>query len=408
MRGRGKGERGSVLLMIMVAVTVAGILFGALYVGLSSSHRQAMEHELQVQAEFDAQKMMEIALYHFYQQDDFEGKFTGEGHCLEDTEDRQDKVCLTIEKNSAGDTTKELLTATGVSGPNGQVAAQTRVIQLDLLSIEKGAAADDGTTTAGHLPTGEVPEDAKPSPGQSCFYAGNQLPLRALAVNTDLDLTKGSLSKTIQIEGGLYIPDGHRILLPDQLDHRFIKINGLIYQSDNLANDNNGPVKPDVTVLGASALRDTMCQNAPSFHDKVNEIADRAILQNQKVPVYTFESADGIVTLAATGKRKEAMYQQFFDQPGVTLRQVLEDSEEKIIVVKGKLVLDQPLLNSWGYLVVHQDGASNEPLIEVPSGFVWNHHGGILTDAITWPNEYKLSITLSKGQVKLYDQSIDW
>lgn len=407
MSRRGKGEQGSVLLMIMLAVAVAGILFSALYVALSSSHRQAMEHELQVQAEFDAQKMMEIALYHFYRQEDFEGKFTGEGRCLEDSEDRQDKVCLSIEKNSEGDYTKELLTAIGVSASRGEVAAQTRVIQLDLLSIDAGAAPEDSAPSS-RLPTGEVPEDAKPALGQTCFNSGDQLPLRALAVDTDLDLTNGSPSKTIQIEGGLYIPDGQRILVPDKLDHKFIKINGLIYQEDNLQNANGEPVKPDASALGALAVRDAFCQNYPSFHDKVNEIADRAIRQNQSVPVYTFESADGIVTLDAAGKRKEAMYQQFFEQPGVTLRQVLEASDEKIIVVKGKLVLDEPLLNSQGYLVVYEDGESNKASIEVPSGLVWNHRGGILTDAIAWPDAYKLSIMLSKGQVKLYDQSIDW
>ncbi|MGB8955848.1 MAG: hypothetical protein WCC10_10780 [Tumebacillaceae bacterium] len=408
MRRRGKGERGSVLLMIMLAVAVAGILFSALYLALSSSHRQAMEHELQVQAEFDAQKMMEIALYHFYRQEDFEGKFTGEGHCLEDADDKQDKVCLTIETDSEGVYTKELLTATGVSSSHGQVAEQTRVIQLDLLAMDGGGATDTGPALPERLPTGEVPEDAKPSVGQSCFNSGDQLPVRALAIDTDLDLTDGSPSKTIQIEGGLYIPEGRRIVLPDKVDHKFVHVNGLIFQADNLIDENNGPVKPEPSVLGESALRDTLCQNAPSFHDKVNEIADRAIRQNQKVPVYIFESADGVVTLDAAGKRKEAMYQQFFDQPGVTLRQVLEGSDEKIIVVKGKLVLNEPLQKSRGYLVVDQDGESGTASIEVPSGFAWKHYGGILTDAVAWPDQYKLSILLSKGQVKLYDQSIDW
>ena len=396
------------MLMIMLAVAVAGVLFSALYLALNSSHRQAMEHELQVQAEFDAQKMMEIALYHFYRQEDFEGKFTGTGHCLEDADDKQDKVCLTIEKNSAGDYTKELLTATGVSSSHGQVAAQTRVIQLDLLTMEEGGATDTGPALPGRLPTGEVPEDAKPSIGQSCFNSGDQLPVRALAVDDDLDLTNGSPSKTIQIEGGLYIPEGRRIVLPDKMNHKFVQVNGLIFQADNLTDADNGSVKPEPSVLGELALRDAFCLNVPSFHDKVSEIADRAIRQNQQVPVYTFESADGVVTLDATGKRKEAMYQQFFEQPGVTLRQVLEGSDEKIIVVKGKLVLDQPLPKSRGYLVVDPDGESGGPSIEMPSGFVWNHYGGILTDSIAWPDQYKLSIMLSKGQVKLYDQSIDW
>lgn len=97
-------ERGSALLVVLVAVMVLGLMLGSVALVVRNTGEQATRHEQQVQAEFQAQRAMEIALYLFYEQpEQFQQTFRQESPaCLSIPEDPQIQVCVESATDAEG------------------------------------------------------------------------------------------------------------------------------------------------------------------------------------------------------------------------------------------------------------------------------------------------------------------
>ncbi|HEU4965135.1 MAG TPA: hypothetical protein VFV52_15005 [Bacilli bacterium] len=132
MRRLWTSERGSALLLVMYAVVISGLLFGSLWLVVQQEQTQSVWHQQAVQAEFEAQKLMEIALYYYYNEpEEFERQFAAEDPC-ETYGSTAGQVCLQTDAAADG---SRVLTANGWGAqavPDGEQAGRITV-DLDQL-----------------------------------------------------------------------------------------------------------------------------------------------------------------------------------------------------------------------------------------------------------------------------------
>jgi hypothetical protein len=112
MRQRWRNERGSALLLVLLAVTVLGLMVGGVALAVHNSGVEANRHEQLVQSEYRMEQTMEIALYMLHQQPDlFEATFRSEPgtSCLPNPEDDNVQVCLETTQSAEGQAVESLV-----------------------------------------------------------------------------------------------------------------------------------------------------------------------------------------------------------------------------------------------------------------------------------------------------------
>lgn len=400
-------ERGSALLLVMLAVVFVGMLFGSLYVLSQASHEQALDHQLQVQAEFDAQKMMDIALYYYYQDDErksFDELFATDS-CYTDREDANDKVCLEVNEDG-----EEFLLATGQESKAEWERERTSTIKYVL------NGTDDGS------------DQGAPYVGDTCGQ--NEFFLRALNLGSDLDLTRALSDQrreeitdepnSVLIAGGLHLDNSGKIRLPGDPTGETLPIRvslggylspqgGVVWAGDA------DEAPPEYKLLGEYARRGNTCAPSVEWHHYLTDFAGEVSEEPQQVDVYKF--VGNYTTKESTGGKKSPTDLNFINTPE-TLGEVLSDLEPKIVLIEGSLLFEDLEQDTHGLLIIYDPDPDAPANIYLPDQFVWKHHGAVVADRIArvqmlaerrklsfeWPYDYRLSITLTREHATLYQQ----
>lgn len=445
-----KSERGSALVFVMYAVVISGLLFGALWVLVQSESRQAVAHQDRVRAEYEAQKLMEIALYEFYNApDQFELHFTTDD--LEDDEvcysfdtpELNGEVCYTETDESRS------LKATAFYGHGRPTGVQTATITVNLDDPEAGGDTGGGTGgDPGGDPGGDTGRDTvfggagdtrEPYPGDDlCSPSPQTLLVRALVLGAEFNtsaamrdedrITYTDYPYSVEVIGGLYIDNGQVLTVPNlKNNNKFdvsINLNGYLTPEGGLAWGHGNGHQDQLTYnsLGIDPIENACLQAADfSYYlDLLNaEAADP--LKEQQVPVYQF-SGD-LLTMNSLGRKKAAGLSTFVPH-GETLGQVIQKEEAQIVLIEGDLLLDpgsEKQLKTSGYLIIHQPNASST--LYLPDELAWEHNGSITgdrvgsysyknrdtldLDAAHWPQDYRLYLTLSRADADRYRQTTD-
>lgn len=413
-------EDGSALLLILAAVVVAGVLFSGLLLALGNGHQQTVALQGHVQASFDAQAAMEIALYDYYEQRAvFISKFLPgvpiSVRSVTATNAVADLVQYNEEITATGGLTRTL-TATGrVQNGTGVYEERITVNLNDLDAGLPGGGGGGGTT-----PT---------TPGGTCGPNEGELPLRALVLGTHLDLSRAAFQNglSVDVQGGVFLANGGHVVVPHERGGRFIDIAGKVYASGGLVYSHgtgNGNNQPQYGDLGRRAVEDKACADL-NLHQTLTTLAGKIKDNLQPLDVYLFSATNGPVTLDSPARQKRSGYAHFMSTTS-TLRDVFRLTGDKIILVEGTLLLDEPLGEAEmtskrpsGYLVIAPVGKAPSELI-VPDRFYVRYSGAIAVEQIAryplydkrlkkwesaqWPNDYDIAITLTEQQLKLYQQ----
>jgi hypothetical protein len=405
-----KNERGSALLLILIGVVVTGIIFGSLYLSLEYSQKLTLSEELRVQAEYDAQKMMDVGLSYYYQGTEaFDAKFSVKPPCI--TEGGA-SVCLQI----AADNSRTLV----ATGTRTRDAAQwhgneTREIRYTL-DTAGPVTPDPGNTNP--KPPDPPPVQPPPEPvtgpvsqGQTCKQmASSGIPLKALVLGEKFDTSlarRDNKSPTVVIEGGVYIGKSNLLILPQEANHKNIEINGYTYPEGGLDWDRGKNKDPQYDDLGSRAIIDN-CTPLSDFHGDLNKLAGYYYGSVQPFDVYHFSGSR--VTTTSTGCKQALGFTNCLNS-SETLASVLAKTTAKVVLIEGNVELPQTM-NSSGYLIVYGGTKSAASTIYLPNGFNWTHTGAVATEQVrttptsgVWPDQYELYITLRQAQADLYKRT---
>lgn len=403
-----QNERGSALLLVLFAVVFVGVLFGGLYVVVQSSHQQAITHKLQVQAEYDAQKMMDLALHYYYDdRERFDEQFAGETEESPCLQDGDDEVCLDVTEEDGQRI--ETLRATGRTSLGNEDLAQSITIQFTL--------GEDGS---------EAPNPQDPYLGSVCGQDGHFL--RALNIGADFDLTRALPEAkrstitddpdSVSIIGGVHLDNDGEIRVPgdpqDEILPVSVNLSGYLSPQGGLVWADHPETMLEYRLLGDYAREGNSCAPNEEWHHYLTDLATTVSDEQQEVDVYKFI---GNYVLSTSAGSKKAKNTDEFLPASDTLADVLTDTSPKIVLIEGSVILEQEI-DTNGWLIVYDPDPDAPANIYLPDAFVWTHHGAITADRLgryrteqgvrkitfEWPFDYRLSISLTRGQAKLYQQ----
>lgn len=401
-----KNQQGSALLLVLLTVVVVPILFGGLYLTLQQSHRTSQEHDLQVQADYQAQKMMEIALYYYYKQPkQFQAKFPGAGSCLNDPDNRDNSVCLEVANGA------QTLVARGTAqnGSADKALSREHIIRVPIESLDK--------PTSDEPFTGDVNRE-------------NDYLIRAVMLGETFYggyAMRGEDS--VKISGGVLLGEGSSFEISrEKRNDKFdigLEVSGFVTAPEGLAWSLGEGHKDELSyqLIGSQAVEDKTEQKTP-FTQHLEGLYKQVETSLQTVDVYRFR--DPLVTLETKGDKKGRGY-SIWKRNDETLGDIFKNraDEPKIILIEGNLLLPQKLESS-GYLIVSQTDlktdvktAPEKATIYLPDQADWTHDGALITEQIRgydiqrqyrykesrrWPEQYRLHVELTREEADLYRQ----
>jgi hypothetical protein len=390
-----RNEQGSALLLVLIAVVVIPILFGGLYLTLQHSHRLTAEQELQVQAEYQAQKMMEIALYYYYRQpEQFQSVFSG-GSCLHDPKNAENSVCL---EQSNGQATL-VARGTADSGTQGSDRLfRDHIIRVALDSLD---TPSDGQAFAGDICRfGDAPDHAyllRALMLGEPFYAGNAMPGEEPGVT---------------IEGGVYLGDRSAFQISE---HASVRVSGYISAAGLVWSGNSRRDELSYDLLGPDAVKNDCPSLGIPYRQYLGDLYKQVEESLQPVDVYRFRGAP--VTLDSKGEKKGKGY-SIWQPSDESLGDLFKNrkDEPKIVLIEGHLMLPSIAQTSGWLIVWNPDGNAT---VYLPDQADWVHDGALIAERIRgydirhparfqessrWPESYRLQIILSREQADLYRQ----
>lgn len=395
-----QNQQGSALLLVLIAVVVVPILFGGLYLTLQQSHRTAQQHDLLVQADYQAQKMMEIALYYYYREPKaFQSRFSGSGTCLNDPDNAENSVCLEIANG------ERTLVARGTAQGGGEGKARLsreQIIRVPIASLDLPTAGDE--PFAGDVPGVHDYPIRAVMLGET-FYGGNAM--------------RGADS--VKISGGVLLGEGSSFEISREKHHdKFdigLEVAGYVTAPEGLAWSLGEGHRDELSyrLLGEQAVEEKSTLHTP-FTEHLDGLYRQVETTLQTVDVYRFQ--DPLVTLETKGEKKEKGY-SFWRRNDESLGDLFKNraDEPKIILIEGNLLLPQKLESSGWLIVRLQDG--EKATIYLPDQADWTHDGAVIAgqmrgydiqhqyrikESRRWPEQYRWYVELTREDADLYRQ----